>query len=366
VTRIVETVELTVALDYSTFHLHTGDVDYDAIVNLGAEAWGTGIAQVGTTTVVVSPHQNNFAMPLLIEVWDGPPPEDFDDWEEAFEVHLEVGPDGLVYESPTLDFVELPVPQGSYRAVITGRGFVGDGWPGSTEPGDSWRIRLWPSKGPAEPRRLRAYRNDDEEREPAPAQYLEAGRAAAAPINDDLLGGPAARPLNDQTGTATASWTDPGTRRSLFRLIALPTWWGSGMSSEGNLEPGSGYRTSHNELDRDHFDGMPTGWWAERDVDYFSFELRGTFTVVESPKLITTEVQWFKLTGMGHQRRERPILPEPTIVIAELIQSRDEAGDPRTTVRIVHDGLPAAWVDDMAAVWNCKLEAGERVYRLGR
>src|SRR3954468_7203340 len=172
-TRIVTTSQLTVALDYSTFYLHTGEVDYDLIPDLVGDALADGIGQGARTIVVASPHQNNFAMPLLIEVWDGEPPDDLDDWEEAFEVHLDVGTEGLVYESPTLDVVELPVPAGSYHALIAGRSFVGHGWPGSTKPGDSWRIRLWPGDGPDEPRRLRAYRNEDEEREPVPAQFLE-------------------------------------------------------------------------------------------------------------------------------------------------------------------------------------------------
>jgi hypothetical protein len=31
---------------------------------------------------------------------------------------------------------------------ITGRGFLNYGWPGSTTPGDEWRLQLWPGRGP--------------------------------------------------------------------------------------------------------------------------------------------------------------------------------------------------------------------------
>lgn len=62
----------------------------------------------------------------------------------------------MTYETPTLDTVEIPVPAGSYRILVTGRGFVGHGWPGSTTPGDTWRIQLWESSDRIDPIQLRA------------------------------------------------------------------------------------------------------------------------------------------------------------------------------------------------------------------
>jgi hypothetical protein len=110
---------------------------------------------------VLSPHQNNFEMPLRVEVWDSAPPDDVAEWPEAFEAHLDVAEDGLIYDSPpggNVHQVPLRVPPGGYHSVITGRGFVAHGWPGSSTPGDNWRIRLWPSTGPQAPRRLSAWR----------------------------------------------------------------------------------------------------------------------------------------------------------------------------------------------------------------
>src|SRR5689334_13667120 len=122
--------DLILSLDYSVFYLRTGEEDPDLAVDLLGE--GDGIAQRGGLVVVTSPHQNNFEMPLRVEVWTGRPEDDLEMWEEAFEVHLDVGDDGLLYESPTVDIVSLPVRRGSYHALITGRGFVDIGWPGST------------------------------------------------------------------------------------------------------------------------------------------------------------------------------------------------------------------------------------------
>jgi hypothetical protein len=124
---------------------------------------GDGIAQLPVeysfsgTLLVLSPHQANFEMPLRVEVWDGLPPDDMAEWPEAFEAHLDVDPHGLRYDSPTMGTVRLGVPPSAYHMLITGRGFVAHGWPGSATPGDSWRIRLWPSTGPQAPRRLSAW-----------------------------------------------------------------------------------------------------------------------------------------------------------------------------------------------------------------
>jgi hypothetical protein len=136
------------------------DPDADPNLRLIEEAiHGQGIAgtEGNELVVVLSPHQNNFAMPLRVEVWPAEPPDDLDDWQEAFLTGLLVGPDGLDYESPTMEGTTVPVPPGRYAARIAGRGFVNRGWPGSTTPGDEWRVQLWPAAGPIRPRRLRGW-----------------------------------------------------------------------------------------------------------------------------------------------------------------------------------------------------------------
>jgi hypothetical protein len=159
----LQVFDLTVALDYGQFSL-TGT--YRALgdaadpVRLVEQAInGDGIAGTDGNegVVVLSPHQNNFAMRLRVEVWPAEPPSDLDSWQEAFLTGLVVGPQGLVYSSPTLEEVSIPVPPGGYGVRITGRGFVNRGWPGSTTPGDEWRIQLWPASGPVRRRRLRGW-----------------------------------------------------------------------------------------------------------------------------------------------------------------------------------------------------------------
>lgn len=378
--------DLRVALDYSQFSLATGPVDADLETDLLASAQAAdGVAQRGGLVVVLSPHQNNFRMRLRLEVWTSEPVSDLDEWQEAFEFHLEVGADGLTYASPTLDVVALPAPPGSYHALLTGRGFVGHGWPGSTEPGDQWRLRLWPSAGPGQARRLRAYIEDVPP--VPPASHLDSGRAAALRITDDLRRAPGARPIDDQTAAVRVHRTFPVTRRRLFRYAADLSLWTSGASSRSDIRPGGGYRISNNHVERDHFDGLPTGGEPVATPTMYQFlQLRATYTEVESPARVTAELQWIEITddltrrarvepsvewpGLADVirvpvRTERSILDRPTHYTATLVHSRDEDGQHQTTITIEHTHLPAAWAEDMTEVWNCKLEAGSRMYRLG-
>ena len=78
----------------------------------------------------------------------------------------------------------IDLPSGSYHALITGTGFVGEGWPGSTTPGDHWRIRLWPDTGPPGPVRLRP-RAAARYQTPKP-RFRNAGIAAMQRIHDAL------------------------------------------------------------------------------------------------------------------------------------------------------------------------------------
>ena len=165
-----EVLELTVALDYGQFYLIGRRVQHPTGADPMLQLLDTAISGVGIASsegnevvVVLSPHQNNFAMRLRVERWAAQPPDDLDDWQEAFLTGLVVGGEGLAYESPTDAYETIPVPPGRYAACIAGRGFVNRGWPGSTTPGDVWRVQLWPASGPVPARRLRFWSG------PAPA-----------------------------------------------------------------------------------------------------------------------------------------------------------------------------------------------------
>ncbi|MFD4432410.1 hypothetical protein [Nocardia sp. NPDC058497] len=139
---------LELALDYGQFVLHGGEGEEEAELSLleAALADGPSVGD-GHTVVVLSPHQNNFEMPLAVQVWAARPPADDADWQQISEARLHIGEYGLNISSPVDTWEAAPVPQGDYIVDIAGAGFVGYGWPGTTTPGDHWRIRLWPDDG---------------------------------------------------------------------------------------------------------------------------------------------------------------------------------------------------------------------------
>ncbi|MGY2028322.1 hypothetical protein [Nocardia gipuzkoensis] len=144
-----ETVELF--MDYGQFRIDGGvETPVEETELLDRALAAHPFASDGLAMVVLSPHQNNFRMPVTVQLWNERPPGDRDDWQQVCETRLRVGPEGTLYLSSPIDgYADCPVPEGAYLIEVSGRGFVNYGWPGSTEPGDVWRIRLWPDDGGA-------------------------------------------------------------------------------------------------------------------------------------------------------------------------------------------------------------------------
>lgn len=212
--QLVHRQEVVVALDYGQFSLQTADYDPELAVSLSEQAQDAdGIAQINGLIVIESPHQNNFEMRLTVELWDRHPANDLDQWQEAFEAHLQVF-DQLIYESPTVDRTELNVPPGSYHALITGRGFVAHGWPGSTEPSDEWRIQLWASGETIAPHRVK--------------QWIEEAASSGVPAAGQQL--PPKR---------TFDMADPIRRQLIERLEALVTPVVTDDYASLDINPGS-------------------------------------------------------------------------------------------------------------------------------
>ncbi|WP_378143874.1 hypothetical protein ACFJGV_10555 [Cnuibacter sp. UC19_7] len=139
---------VTHAMDYGYFTIAGGEGDSDELALLDQAQDSPPSASDGSMLVVLSPHQNNFAMEVEVQLWSAPPASDPDAWEQVSVESLQVGTSSTVsLGSPTLPSTESPIPEGRYWVEVSGRGFVAEGWPGSTEPGDRWRLRLWPHDG---------------------------------------------------------------------------------------------------------------------------------------------------------------------------------------------------------------------------
>lgn len=77
---------------------------------LNAAMDGTGIAQYGPVVTVLSPDQNNFEMAPTVEPGNGPVADDVKDWEEAFEVWLNLDETRMQFQGPTPNGEIIPAP----------------------------------------------------------------------------------------------------------------------------------------------------------------------------------------------------------------------------------------------------------------
>jgi hypothetical protein len=209
------TTSLIVVMDYGQFSLASGERELDYLQALTRALDGEGVSQDDGLVVVISPHQNNFAMPVEIEVWADPPPDDLAAWPEVVQAGLQVSGGGFWWESPTDTRVFCPVPDGRYAVRVSGRDFVGYGWPGSTTPGDSWRIQLWPVDVLPTPVRLARYvqppaPEPDPEPDPAPSEPPEPEGGLSPSPQGPMRGifGGIGTPENP--GPAAAAWLATG------------------------------------------------------------------------------------------------------------------------------------------------------------
>lgn len=318
-----------------------------------------GIAQSDGLIVVQSPHENNFAMPLAVEVWDEQPSDDLDQWQEAFESHLEVT-DQLIYASPTVDVTEIEVPPGSYHALITGRGFITHGWPGDTEPGDEWRIRLWPSAGPDQARRLRAFREPDDEKaadnDAGEEQRAERARLAGLRIKADLDRAPSARVLSGDLGAAVVDTVVPGKIARYWFLVANLDV--TRMRSAGEAVVGEWFEMSTYDEDEDPITGT-------------NGDIRCQWTELDDPRSVALTWQWLgpegyvflpdkevaeRIRGGRDVPRTVPRLAVPSTLRVHFTDATTAADAPTTRVHLEHDQVPTEWIDDLADFWRAKID----------
>jgi hypothetical protein len=94
---------------------------------------------------LLAPSQYNWHAPMRIEVGDAAPPLDIDAWDHVVEVPLPVPSGTLVFEaSGGGPSVKTKIPPGTYRARLSGRGYVAG--VGEIEGHESYRLQLWPAE----------------------------------------------------------------------------------------------------------------------------------------------------------------------------------------------------------------------------
>ena len=145
-------IDLTVALIYGQFSLRTGQYSEDVLAALDAALSGDGIGQIQDVLVILSPHQMNFALRLGVEMLAEAPPDDLDQWQEAFEASVLLTNYGMYYESPTLKAERIELPPGQIDCASR----VEDSWPAAGPDRPSPATSGGSSYGPPRPGSRRA------------------------------------------------------------------------------------------------------------------------------------------------------------------------------------------------------------------
>lgn len=106
---------------------------------------------------VVTPSQYNPRVPVRVEVGQHRPPKDLEAWDHVVEVPLPVLSGRLMFMASGSGISKgTTVPPATYRARISGRGFLEDFEEIEGQVRESFRLQLWPAT-PSEPALLKSW-----------------------------------------------------------------------------------------------------------------------------------------------------------------------------------------------------------------
>ena len=182
----------------------------------------------------------------------------------------------------------------------------------------------------------------------------EAGLAAAARIGRDVEGDPGARTLSGNVGSVTVERTIRGTRRKLFGKFAYLTTWSHAWT------PGASWSFSSGALGYEL--DSPTWAYSSDNVDQLTGRngaVRWSFAEVDKPARAVRRWNWMRPQGDENATwADNPLLdPESTLTVSLTESKRD--GEPWTTIRIEHAGLPVEWLADMETYWAYQLSIAD-------
>jgi hypothetical protein len=293
---------------------------------------------------------------------DAEPGEPASEWEDVVELSFAsrapVGVTDLIENDPWVALTDEP---GEYRLRVSARSRLVEmdpeddlevENPESAVPAEFYLLDVWraPRTEPAVRRLTGAFARHQLEGPPPPLPETDEGLAAAARIGRDLDQAPGARQLSGATESIEVVRTVPGTRRRLFVTCAHLTsfstmvregrgWIRTGMHVE---EPGAQlWCWGADEATVDRLIGS-------RGAIYYRF------LSVDRPRTAVRAWNWLR-ERRTPPREWPPVLAGETIVTTTLTQSRTIDGDPQTEIKIVHEGLPVEWAEDMQSWWGLQL-----------
>lgn len=325
-----------------------------------------GVASGGELWVLTGDQWGPFS--VTTELTDTAPGEPDTGWEDVVELSVTTTGPMVVTELVENDpQVPLTMEPGSYRVRVSARGRTAsadgnqiDDAGSSAEPVEWYLLQAWPAP-PAEAAVIlldSAFARKQLAGDPPPLRVpeAEAGIAASVRIGRDVDGKPGARTLSGEVGTVEVARTIRGTRRKLFFTVAHSSSWTDFCvpGYRGWMYGGPG--------GPDYALGEPHYFGAGDDsVDQLSGspgEIRWSFLEVDKPARAVRAWNW--LPGIWQsQRPPGSLLDQDTVVTTTLVQSKDEAGAPWTTIRVRHEGLPVEWLEDMEAWWSLQLAVAD-------
>jgi hypothetical protein len=162
--------QLTVEADYSQIYVYDANQgvegagiqteDDNSLLRALDDAYESRrfVGYDGGLVDIITPSQWNARVPLRLEVLDGPPPLDLDDWDHVVEVPLPAPSGTLAFQASGGGRpIEATILPGIYRARVAGRGFRTE----THEGEESLRLQLWPAAA-AEPKLLKYWPGYDE------------------------------------------------------------------------------------------------------------------------------------------------------------------------------------------------------------
>jgi hypothetical protein len=349
-----ETVEL--GSDYSCFVLADSEQTLsglDVPRNTLVQSPGTDDAivmistgsQWGPFSVTVAPHETE-------------PPTD-DSWEDVVEFSVSAG--GPIWVSDLIDreaLAKVTLGAGDFRVRVSARGrtesrdrdlsFDDDMDFGERAALEHYLIESWPAAASESTVVRETSQVALQTLNPtAEAALLEEGPSLVGTrtIGRDLDG---ERELSGQLGAVRVEGVVPGTRRRLFRAFGNCTGWSGNHSYVGGggldlvSDGGKGWTMSDPGFDGELADGLTGSGGYLEDICIGR----------DSPAWIERTWNWF----IGYPVTEgRPFLSEPSKLRMDFAQRNNTNGEPETTIRIEHSGLPVEWVAGMTAFWELQL-----------
>lgn len=285
---------------------------------------------------------------VVVRVVDAAPGPPDPQWEDVVEVTVDVRGGVMISEIVNGPEDDLACPDGTYRMRVAALGrtesAVRDGDPDSDdeEPLEHYLVELWPAP-PEVPQVLREesrYAKNEKNPPPAPAPPAEeeVGLAAAWRLIRDLRGEPGARSLPGPLTTLSLSLELPGTKQRLFNRLRYASGWPPSNGGGGSPDP----------FAPQFYDATVPGDGSSRRVG----EIALTTVEVDKPNRVVRRWNWVR----GRDPYDGPrVLPDDSTVTLAFARINGEGEDARTLVRLIHEGIPTSWREDLAALWSWDL-----------